>query len=265
MPPISLPQKLYFAAVGILALWVGVWGYFIPAQIDIAIPWLVPPLHARFLGAMYLSGATFMLGFILARRYAEIKSTVPVIAIWTGLLFLISLFYLDQFNFARPQVWIWFGSYLLYPLIALYLVWRYRTLSPLSEGKRLSALVRIYLLVQGALFTLLALSLLALPNLMVSLWPWKITPLLAQLYSAPFLAYGVVFLLASRRHFWLEVWVAVTATFVFVAGVLLASLIHLALFSITNPAAWLWFGGFAIATLCLALLSARALLVKVTA
>ena len=60
-------QRVYFAAVGLLALWVGVWGYFIPSHADVALPWLVPPLHARFLGAIYLSGATFMVGSLLAR------------------------------------------------------------------------------------------------------------------------------------------------------------------------------------------------------
>ena len=48
MNTVTRGQKMYFAAVGLLALWVGIWGYFIPTQVDKAIPWLVPPLHARF-------------------------------------------------------------------------------------------------------------------------------------------------------------------------------------------------------------------------
>jgi hypothetical protein len=62
MNTVTRGQKIYFAAVGVLALWVGIWGYFIPSQVDKAIPWLVPPFHARFLGAMYLSGTAFMIG-----------------------------------------------------------------------------------------------------------------------------------------------------------------------------------------------------------
>lgn len=59
-------QALYLA-VGALALWVGAWGFFLPEHVDWALPWSVPLLHARFLGAMYLSGATFMLGAVRAR------------------------------------------------------------------------------------------------------------------------------------------------------------------------------------------------------
>src|SRR3712207_5496311 len=73
MTPITRGQRIYFAAVGAFAMLVGVWGYFLPSRIDQVIPWLLPPLHARFLGAMYLSGATFMLGCFLARRYAEAR------------------------------------------------------------------------------------------------------------------------------------------------------------------------------------------------
>ena len=65
MASITWPQRLYFAAVATLALWVGLWGTLAPTRMDVAIPWLVPPLHARFLGAMYLSGATFMVGATL--------------------------------------------------------------------------------------------------------------------------------------------------------------------------------------------------------
>ena len=54
MTAVTRGQKIYFAAVGLLALWVGIWGYFIPGRVDRAIPWLVPPLQARFLGALYL-------------------------------------------------------------------------------------------------------------------------------------------------------------------------------------------------------------------
>ena len=82
-------QRVYFAAVGLLALWVGVWGYFIPSHADVALPWLVPPLHARFLGAIYLSGATFMVGCLLARQWAEVRVVLPMIALWTGLLLLV--------------------------------------------------------------------------------------------------------------------------------------------------------------------------------
>lgn len=255
MRAITRGERIYFGAVGLLALWVGIWGYFIPDKVDKAIPWLVPPLHARFLGAMYLSGTTFMIGGILSQYYAEVKVMVRVILLWTGMLFVVSLFYLGEFDYSRAQVWIWFGAYILYPLIALWLMWKDHTLEESLAGPAFPAWVRTYLWSQGILVTVLALFLLLAPEFMASVWPWKITRMLAQIYSAPFLAYGVSSLMISRLRSWAEIRVIVTATFVFALGVLLASLIHYALFSPGNVSTWLWFGGFALVTIMLGLLT----------
>jgi hypothetical protein len=259
MRAITRGERIYFAAVGLLALWVGSWGYFIPAQVDQAIPWLVPPLHARFLGAMYLSGTTFMIGGILAQYYAEVKVMIRAILIWTGMLFVVSLFYLREFDYSRTQVWIWFGAYIIYPLIALWLMWKDRALHETLTGASLPAWVRSYLFIQGILVTALALVLLLAPEFMVSVWPWNITRLLAQIYSAPFLAYGISSLMISRLPTWADLWVVVAGTFVFALSVLLASLIHRALFSAGNLSTWVWFGGFLVATAMLGLLTVRAI------
>jgi hypothetical protein len=251
-------HKIYFFAVGFLALWVGFFGFFFPLHVDWALPWLVPPLHARFLGSMYLSGATFMALSLFANRWSEVRVVLPMIAIWTGMLFIISLFYLSEFNFAKPQPWIWFGAYLAYPLIALWLAWQYRNVDTDSRGVTLATWARLYLLAQGVVATVLGLALLFAPNFMSSLWPWKITQLLAQLYSAPFLSYGIGSLLLARRQTWSEVRIPVTATLVFAVGVLIASIIHRGLFSAADPSDWLWFVSFTIASFMLALLSVRA-------
>jgi hypothetical protein len=253
-----LGHKIYFFAVGFLALWVGFFGFFLPTHVDWALPWLVPPLHARFLGSMYLSGATFMVLSLFASRWDEVRVVLPMIAIWTGMLFIISLFYLGEFNFAAPQPWIWFIAYLVYPLIALWLAWQYRNVDTNPMGAALPTWAHIYLSVQGIVATILGLVLLFAPNFMVSVWPWKITQLLAQLYSAPFLSYGIGSLLLARRQTWNEVRIPVTATLVFAVGVLIASIIHRALFSAADFSDWLWFISFAIASLTLALLSIRA-------
>jgi hypothetical protein len=257
MTRVTRNEKIYFASVGLLALWVGYWGYFVPERVDEAIPWLVPPLHARFLGAMYLSGAAFMICGIFARYYAEVRVMVPMIAIWTGMLFIVSLFYLSEFDYSRVQVWIWFGAYLIYPLIGLWLMWRHRTLHEKADGPALPTWVRSYFLVQGVIVTFLALFLLLAPEIMVNVWPWKITKLLAQIYSAPFLSYGLGSLMLSRQQMWPEVRVAVIGIFTFAFGVLLASLIHRQLFSLSNLATWFWFGGFLLATLMLGVLIIR--------
>jgi hypothetical protein len=259
MSTVTRGQKIYFAAVGLLALWVGIWGYFIPSQVDKAIPWLVPPLHARFLGAIYLSATAFTIGGMLSQHYSEVRVMIRVILIWTGMLLIVSLFYLDEFDYRRGPVWFWFGAYILYPLIALWLMWKDRHVPEETSSAGLPAWVRRYLAIQGVVVTILGLILLLFPEFMVTVWPWNITRLLAQIYSAPFLAYGLSSLMLSRQQSWAEIRIIVVATFVFAAGVLLASFIHRQLFTLTSLSTLLWFGGFLLATLILGLLTMRSL------
>jgi hypothetical protein len=246
-------QRIFFGCVLALAGWVGFWGMFLPGDVVRALPFTVPPLHARFLGAMYLSGVAFMALGMLAREWAEVRVVVPMIAIWTGTLGIVSLFHLEAFDWGRVQVWIWFAAYIAYPLIAAWIAWQQRARRAPAGGPAMSRLLRAYLALQGVLVTLLAVCLLLAPAAMAGIWPWAITPVLAHIYGAPFLSYGLGSLYAARRQRWAEARIAVYATLVFTLGVLIASLIHAQLFSFGGPAAWLWFGGFGLATLMLAL------------
>jgi hypothetical protein len=138
-------------------------------------------------------------------------------------------------------------------LIAAWIAWQQRSQTDPGEGLPLSDRLRTYLFLQGGLVILLALSLLIAPSWMVTVWPWKITPILAHIYSAPFLSYGLGSLYAVSQRTWQEVRIVIYATLVFTLGVLLASLYHASLFNFGSFSTWLWFGGFAISSCALAL------------
>ena len=245
-------DRVYFACVLALAAVVGIWGMFLPGRVAAVLPFGVPPLHARFLGAMYLSGATFMLLALRAGRWTALRVVLPMIAIWTGMLGLVSLGHLAAFDWSRTQTWVWFAAYIGYPLLAAWIAWQQRGAPEPAVERRTSDGLRRYLGVQGALVTLLALALLGAPTAMSARWPWAITPLLAQIYSAPFLSYGLGSLLASRQPDRAALSIVLPATLVFSAGVLAASARHAGLFDPGRVATWLWFGAFGLATLALA-------------
>jgi hypothetical protein len=246
MTTITHNQKIFFAAVGALALWVGVWGFFVPEHVDKAIPWLVPPLHARFIGAIYLSGAVLMCGSMLANHLDEVQVSNIMVSIWTGALFVISLFYLSEFDFSRGPVWFWFGAYIAYPLIGFWYAWTNRNISEKSTSPGLPAWIRTALLIQGMILTALALALLLASDFMLTIWPWKVTRMLTQIYSGPFLSFGIGSLLLSRQRTWPALRIVVSGFFVLALGVLITSTIHRSLFSFASPATWTWFGGFAL-------------------
>lgn len=246
MNPVTRGQKLYFLAVGLLALWVGIWGFFFPGQVDKAIPWLVPPLHARFIGAIYIAGTIMMAMACISRTYRAVHVPAILSAVWTGSLFIISLFYLDEFDFTRGPVWFWFAAYLVYPLIGTWIAWTNRNARTSSASPDLPGWIRIGFLLGGLILALLALALLFMPEFMMTLWPWKVTRLLIQIYSGPFLAIGIAGLLLSRAQSREEVHIVVSGMVTLAICVLTASFIHMDLFTPASPSTRAWFGGFLI-------------------
>jgi hypothetical protein len=255
---VSPAERLYFAAVAVLALWVGVWGYFAPTQVQKALPFHVPPLHARFLGSVYLSGVVIAMGGILARRWYQVRDVPIMTAIWTGGLGLISLLHLDAFPSDRAQTWIWFAAYIVYPLIAVWLAWRHRSERG-DGGGPFPPWARRYLMVQGVILVVVSVVLLLLPSVMVDIWPWSIDRMLAQMYSAPLLSYGVGSLLMGRRRTWQEIRTPVVGMFAFATLALVASVIHRGLFSASDVEDVVWFGVLAAISLGLVTLLIGAL------
>jgi hypothetical protein len=253
-PTVGRYQRALFGCVLLFAAWVAVWGLFLPARIGEALPIAAPPLHARFLGVMYLSGATFMLFGMLAQTWSEVRVVTLILAVWTGLLGFVSVLNLIAFDWSRKPTWFWFFAYIGYPLIALWIVWCQRRENEHPAGPPLSSAVLTFLYLLGTIATVLALALLLAPHFMVTIWPWRAPVLLAQIYGAPFLAYGLGSLYAARQRTWSEVSIPVLGMLVFAMGVLAASTLHRNLFQMDTLSAWLWFGGFGLISLIMAAL-----------
>ena len=245
---VSRAYRAYFVLVGLFALWVGAWGFFVPAEVTRALPWPVPSLHARFIAAIYLAGLLAMILSLFATRMAAVRIPIALAALWTGALFFVSMLHLGDFDFAKPQVWFWLGAYAVFPLSGAWLYFRSGGAAATARTRRADrALVAV-----AVLCLLLAAALLVVPEEMVRVWPWKLPPLLANIYAGPFFAYGVsAFMLAreaqaeSRR-------IVLVSMLAFTLLVLLASLMHLKLFHFEAFAAWVWFGALAVAGALLA-------------
>ncbi len=257
MIPLTFFQRIYLGAVAALALWVGFWCYFVPTRSVVAIPWQLPTLCATFLGAIYLSGATFNATCMLARRWTDVRVIMPMIAMWTGGLTIISLFYLPLFDFTRIQVWVWFGAYIIYPLIALWQMWTHRQLSsdyPIGESP-LPEWVKRYLRTQGSWMVILGLGLLFATKTMLLLWPWHTGKLMLQLYSVPLLTYGVGSFLFARQHTWSEIRLGLVAIGVFTGAELAASVYYLPTLDGHLLSIAVWLAWLTVSTSMLAILS----------
>ena len=242
MKPTMALHRVYFFIVLWFTLWVGYVGFFRPAEILRALPWPVPPLHARFIGSLYLSATVFLLLAMLARSRLQVRTIIDIAFAWTGWLLVITIIHWDTFDLGRTQVWFWVVAYVLFPIMAAWLAWA----SPATTAPRDTWIaqrwVPIYLRVQGAVLVALAVLLVVVPGWVAGIWPWKISTFLAQVYSGPVLGYGVGSLLLAARRNWSEALIPTTGMLVFAVLALVGSSWHLGLFTPGSSSLVIWFG-----------------------
>lgn len=237
-------------------LWVGYIGLFRPEEILRALPWPMPPLHARFVGALYLSATTFLALAALARSWQAMRTIAWMALVWTGWLLLVTLLHWDSFDFARRQVWFWVFAYIGFPIVAAWLiVGRGAPIDP-AAVIRMPAVVAC-LRVQGLVLVALGAVLFFFPGWVTTIWPWKISPFLAQVYSGPVLGYGAGALVMAARRSWTETIIATVGMLVFALLALAGSREHLALFTPGSASMLLWFGALTLlAAVSVAILAA---------
>lgn len=260
MKPTMTLHRIYFFVVLWFTLWVGYFGAFRPEEILRALPWPVPPLHARFIGAFYLSATVFLLLSLFAKSLLQVRTIVIIAFTWTGWLLLITFLHWQTFDFSRPQPWFWVVAYVLFPIGAGWLAWAGPATPRPSQALIADRWVVTWLRVQGGLLLLLAAACFLAPGWIPTIWPWKISPFLAQVYSGPLIAYAVASLVLAARRNWTETLIPAAGSAVFAVLALTGSIRHLSLFVSWSPSQVVWFvalGLVALLSLALVVLAVR--------
>jgi hypothetical protein len=161
---------------------------------------ILNPLAAAFLGAAYWASVAIEALAGRQRVWANARIAVPTVLIFTVLTLVASLLHLDKFHLGsdfaagtRVVTWAWLAIYVLVPLLmVLVLVVQART--PGSDPPRQARLpVWICGVLAGQALVLLGsgVALFAVPDQANAFWPWKVTPLLAQVTGAWLISLGV--------------------------------------------------------------------------
>jgi hypothetical protein len=165
-----------------------------PSTIDGTLPWPATPLNARFIAALYCMGAVTSLLAMLARGYREVRVPLVLVGILTGGLLLLTLPHLGEFTPSTfPYRWVTF--YFLDALIIGAVVWWLREHDPVPQGRSRAAPL---LLGYAAALGVAGAVMLVAPSFAVRVWPWHLTPILAQVYSVFFLTFAIGGLLCAR-------------------------------------------------------------------
>lgn len=200
---------LYVA--GILVLSVSITLYLFPEQTEVYFSWTInPPLTAVFLGAGYL--AAFLLEFLSAREriWARARPAVPGVWAFTFLTLIVTLFHIDRFHFSSPAfitvagTWVWLGIYIGVPVV-MGLLWVHQIRQPGIDPPRVVPLPKWFLMilmVQGAIMLLFGSVMLIFPDLIIPIWPWKLSALTCRAIGAWGVAIGIVAVQATWENDW---------------------------------------------------------------
>ncbi|MBW4635018.1 MAG: hypothetical protein KME30_24895 [Iphinoe sp. HA4291-MV1] len=210
--------------------------------------WQITPFNSHFLGAVYLTALVPTVMLVVVRRRKAARMVLPMQLTFTTILLLVSLLYLENFNFQRRITWGWFLLYTIIPLTSAYHLWLYRRLPPI-ESTFVSPRWRFFLRVQGILLTLYGVGLLLVPSTFTAFWLWKVDNFHSQMYSSVFLTLAIGAFLLSRVALYLELFTLGLTELVLglleILGVAIADAkLHKVNWFI--PGTWLWISIFAI-------------------
>jgi hypothetical protein len=236
---------LLFAAVQ--GFGIGLTGLFAPSEMQ--IPLRITPLNARFVAALYVAGGVGVILAALSRRRSQARLFVGAFAFATTLILILTLLHWSDFmGDDLPHRPVWIFDYVADPILGALVVARAGLLPDRhAHVHRLSLLLQV----EAAVFGLLGLLLLVLPNLTVAYWPWTLQPLLGQLYACFILTFAVGALWAARDDDSAVVRNFLVASLSLCVLVLIASAIHFDRFK-QEPITFIWFAAFAVGAVAFA-------------
>ena len=217
-----------------------------PSVIGEIWPWRLTPFNAGFLGAVYTGSMVAAAFLVLIGRWSPARVVTPMILLFTAIVLVVSLIYLDRFQLGNPATWLWFMLYVGIPLNAAGHIWLYRNL-PVADKARLSPALRAMLAAAAAVFGLYGLGLLVAPGPLTAFWPWPIDAFHGRLYSVVFLTPALGAWLLMRSAAWAEVR-AIATTLLTGGGLAIIALLAVDLrvhrVNWTAAGTWLWLGLF---------------------
>jgi hypothetical protein len=193
-------RRLLFVAA-VLVLLAGFQLFVFTGRTSMYFAWTIAnPLAAAFLGAGYWASVSIEALSGRQRLWANARIAVPAVFVFTVLTLAATLMNLGQFHLGgqfatgtRLVTVAWLAIYVLVPLLMLIvLVVQARAPGvdpPRSAG--LPAWIYAVLAVQAIVLLGFGVALFAVPAHAAPLWPWKLTPLVAQATGAWLISLGV--------------------------------------------------------------------------
>lgn len=164
--------------------------YFFPQHSKLLFAWgLKPSMSAMMLGAAYMGGAYYFMRVLVAKQWSRIKLGLIPVTSFASMLGIATLLHWDKFTPGHPSFIMWAFLYLTVPFVLPIIWWANQSADPhtlLAGDHYLPQPIERFFRVAGGILLVISLTLLILPDILISLWPWAMTPLSARVMAAMF-------------------------------------------------------------------------------
>jgi hypothetical protein len=243
-----LPEVHWIAGVVVLVLVAAaVILYLFPDKTGELFAWRIEPtMSVLIMGAGYGAGAYYFARVFFARRWHTVGTYFPAIAAFTSVLGVTTILYWDKFNQGHISFYAWVFLYWTTPFLLPVLWLRNRRTDPralASDDVVVPRQVRIAAGIAGVGLLSLSAIMIALPDVIIGVWPWALTPAVSLSIGGWLAAPGVCYVLFAFEPRWSAWRIILQHHLLAVSLILVAAVRAWSEFSPSAPATWLFVGG----------------------
>lgn len=240
--------EVLFGVAAVLAIGVT------PADTATNFAWhITPTVMASLLGAFYITSAPLFLLPMLAKRWEMIRMMILPAALFCTVQLAATFLHWDKFSVGTFPFYVWFASYLLPPpiFVALYFWHQKRKQDATSANQDpIPAWLRLALLILGGGLTLIAVITFFIPNFLIPIFPWQLTPLTARSLSGWLIAVGTLMLSMRFENNMTRARLATPMLILILPSILLQLNRFSSEVNWSSPTLWIGFILFALTGLC---------------
>lgn len=241
---VTRPIRLIFGLVFVLALGNWIYLYFLPDQAATNYAWSInPPVSAAALSVGYGAAVAISYYLLTLKDARQLKIILLPAALFSAMEAVATLLHTDKFFWNYPPTWVWIGIYLIIPFVLagiyFYYVRNERKLAGNVPPKQpMSVALRLVYLVGGAGLLLFAAAMFLAPDVITSIWAWKLTPLVCRAVAAWVALLGLGSLTAALYNDWYQSHIIISSSFVYFFLMFLLVPRFADSFDWSKPASW---------------------------
>jgi len=217
--------------------------YLFPDHTNELFAWGIQPrMSAMMLGAAYIGGAYFFVRVAAFARWHWVKVGFLPVTTFATLMGIATILHWNRFSHDHISFFAWATLYFTTPFIVFLLWLRNRSTDPGFNKSELSMprLVRVVIGIVGGLTLITGIFLFLRPELIISAWPWQLTPLTARVLGALFALTGVGELAIALDVRWISARIALQSQMIGIVAIGLAIAFSWSNFNQANPLTWIF-------------------------